>query len=153
MAVSRITKEELQEKLEGDVPPCLVDVRLKYPYEHSTVKLPGAVRVAPPDFDLSSLPRDRYIVAYDSDPKELVSARIVAQLIREESQSGWQPSSPSKRRKRPSRNLQWPVPSADRLQERPVAMSPGQVETLERGVRRDRCPVRHRGIERARATP
>ena len=83
MAVPRITKEELQAKLEGDAPPCLVDVRLKYPYEHSTVKLPGAVRVAPPDFDLSSLPRDRDIVAYDSDPQELVSARMVAQLIRD----------------------------------------------------------------------
>ena len=83
MAVPRITKEELQKKLEGDAPPCLVDVRLKYPYEHSTVKLPGAVRIEPPIFDLSPLPRDRDIVAYDSDPKELVSARVVAQLIRE----------------------------------------------------------------------
>ena len=83
MAVPRITKEELQEKLEGDAPPCLVDVRLKYPYEHSTVKLPGAIRVAPPDFDMSALPRDRYVVVYDSDPEELVSARAVAQLLRE----------------------------------------------------------------------
>ena len=83
MAVPRISKEELQAQLEADSPPCLVDVRLKYPYEHSTVKLPGAVRVAPPDFDLSALPRDRDIVAYDSDPAELVSARMVAQLIRE----------------------------------------------------------------------
>ena len=83
MAVPRITKEELQKKLEGDAPPCLVDVRLKYPYEHSTVKLPGAVRVAPPDFDMSALPRDRYVVVYDSDPEELVSARAVAQLLRE----------------------------------------------------------------------
>jgi len=83
MPVPRITKEELQEKLEGDLPPCLVDVRLKYPYEHSNAKLPGSVRVAPPNFDLSSLPLGREIVAYDSDPKELVSARVVAQLIRD----------------------------------------------------------------------
>ena len=83
MPVPRISKEDLTAQLEGDTPPCLVDVRLKYPYEHSTVKLPGAVRIEPPAFDLSPLPRDRDIVAYDSDPKELVSARVVAQLIRE----------------------------------------------------------------------
>jgi ArsR family transcriptional regulator len=84
MAVPRITKEDLSAKInDAATTPVLVDVRLKYPYEHSTVKLPGAVRVAPPEFDLSSVPRDREVVAYDSDPYELVSARIAAQLIRE----------------------------------------------------------------------
>ena len=84
MAVPRITKEELQERLEsGGNAPVLVDVRLKYPYEHSTVQLPGAVRVAPPEFDISALPRDREIVAYDSDPEEIVSAKVAATLIRE----------------------------------------------------------------------
>ena len=83
MAVPRITKEELQAKLESDAPPVVVDVRLKYPYEHSTVKLPGAIRVTPPEFDLASLPSDRDVVAYDSDPEELVSAHIVARLIRD----------------------------------------------------------------------
>ena len=84
MAVPRITKEELQERLEsGGNAPVLVDVRLKYPYEHSTVQLPGAVRVAPPEFDISALPRDREIVAYDSDPEEIVSAKLAATLIRE----------------------------------------------------------------------
>ena len=85
MSIPRITKEELKDQLDGDgtAVPVLVDVRLKYPYEHSTVKLPGAVRVAPPKFDLSTLPRDRDIVAYDSDPEELVSAHVAARLIRE----------------------------------------------------------------------
>lgn len=84
MAVPRITKEELQAKLEqGETAPVVVDARLKYPYEHSTVKLPGAIRVAPPDFDLSAVPRDRDVVVYDSDPKELVSAKLAARLIRE----------------------------------------------------------------------
>ena len=84
MAIPRITKEELQERLEsGGNAPVLVDVRLKYPYEHSTVQLPGAVRVAPPEFDISALPRDREIVAYDSDPEEIVSAKVAATLIRE----------------------------------------------------------------------
>ena len=49
MAVPRITKEDLSAKInDAATTPVLVDVRLKYPYEHSTVKLPGAVRVAPP---------------------------------------------------------------------------------------------------------
>ena len=85
MAVPRISKEALKERLDGnaDEAPIIVDVRLKYPYEHSTVKLPGALRLTPTDFDASSLPRDRYIVAYDSDPEEVVSAPVVAALIRD----------------------------------------------------------------------
>ena len=85
MPVPRITKEELQARIEsGDATaPVLVDVRLKYPYEHSTVRLPGAIRLAPPDFDASSLPPDRDIVTYDSDPEEVVGARVAAALIRQ----------------------------------------------------------------------
>ena len=85
MAIPRISKEELRERLDqGEASaPVLVDVRLKYPYEHSTVKLPGAVRVAPPGFEISSLARDRDVVAYDSDPEEIVSAAVTARLIRE----------------------------------------------------------------------
>jgi len=78
--VPRISKEELKQRLEGATPPVIVDARLKYPYEHSTVKLPGAIRYAagqPP------LPRDRDIVVYDSDPNELASSRVAADLIRQ----------------------------------------------------------------------
>lgn len=84
MAIPRISKEEVKARLEGDESeaPVLVDVRLKYPYEHSTVQLPGAVRIAPPEFDPPALPKDRDIVAYDSDPGELVSAHVAAKLIR-----------------------------------------------------------------------
>lgn len=84
MAVPRISKETLKERLDGGGPdaPIVVDVRLKYPYEHSIVRIPGAVRVAPPQFDCSALPKDRDIVIYDSDPEELVSAQVAARLIR-----------------------------------------------------------------------
>jgi len=78
----RITKEDLKQRLEGDAPPVLVDARLKYPYEHSTVKLPGAVRVVA-DAPVPALPRDRDIVVYDSDPNELASTNIAAELIRQ----------------------------------------------------------------------
>lgn len=85
MPVPRITKEALKQRLEGDpeTAPLILDARLKYPYEHSTLRLPGAIRTPPYEpLDVSRLPRDREIVVYDSDPDELVSARIAAELIR-----------------------------------------------------------------------
>lgn len=84
MAVPRITKEELKQRLDGpaDDVPVLIDVRLKYPYEHSTVTLPAAIRMAPGALDTTRLPRDRDIVFYDSDPEELVSERVAAEVLR-----------------------------------------------------------------------
>lgn len=86
MSIPRITKEALKERLDASdeaSKPVLIDVRLKYPYEHSTVKLPGAVRVPPGEPDAAALPKDREIVAYDSDPDEIVSGRVAAALIRQ----------------------------------------------------------------------
>ena len=84
MSVPRITKEELKSRLDGDSneTPVILDARLKYPYEHSTVTLPGAVRIDPSNPDTNGLSLDRDVVAYDSDPEELVSARVAALLIR-----------------------------------------------------------------------
>jgi rhodanese-related sulfurtransferase len=80
--VPRVSREDLKLRLESAAPPIVVDARLKYPYEHSTVKLPGAIRVAPNEAT-PSLPRDREIVVYDSDPNELASSHVAAQLIRQ----------------------------------------------------------------------
>jgi rhodanese-related sulfurtransferase len=80
--VPRITKEDLKQRLDSGAPVVLVDARLKYPFEHSTVKLPGAVRPAPAGSPFE-LPRDREIVVYDSDPNELASSRVAADLIRQ----------------------------------------------------------------------
>lgn len=83
MPVPRISRDDLKAKLDNaDVAarPLVLDVRLKYPYEHSTMKLPGALRMS--DTEKPALPRDREIVAYDSDPDELVSSRVVGDLIR-----------------------------------------------------------------------
>jgi rhodanese-related sulfurtransferase len=80
--VPRITREDLKQRLDSGAPLVVVDARLKYPFEHSTVKLPGAVRIgagAAP----SSFPRDREIVVYDSDPNELASSDVAADLIRQ----------------------------------------------------------------------
>jgi rhodanese-related sulfurtransferase len=82
VAVPRISKEDLKQRLDGGSAPVLVDARLKYPYEHSTVRLPGAVRYSA-DATALSIPRDREVVVYDSDPNELASSRVAADLIRQ----------------------------------------------------------------------
>jgi rhodanese-related sulfurtransferase len=79
--VPRITKEDLKQRLEAGASPVLIDARLKYPYEHSTVRLPGAIRFTGVE-PVPSLPRDREIVVYDSDPNELASSQVAAALIR-----------------------------------------------------------------------
>lgn len=86
MMVPRITKEALAQLLEAPAsaaapPPVVVDVRLKYPYEHSTILLPGAQRF-PGLPDPAALPRDRPIVFYDSDPEEIVAERLALPLVR-----------------------------------------------------------------------
>jgi len=77
--VPRISKEDLKQKLDSSAPPVIVDARLKYPYEHSTVTLPGAIRYTS---GAGPLPRDRDVVVYDSDPNELASSQVAAELIR-----------------------------------------------------------------------
>jgi rhodanese-related sulfurtransferase len=84
MAVSRITKEDLKLGLDKDeaARPILVDARLKYAWDHSTLKLPGAVRIDPKNPQLASLAKDRDLVVYDSDPNEITAVRVAADLVR-----------------------------------------------------------------------
>ena len=44
--------------------------------------MPGAIRYVA-EGPLPSLPRDRAVVVYDSDPNELASSRVAAELIRQ----------------------------------------------------------------------
>jgi len=82
MAVSRITKEDLKQRLDGDesLRPALADVRLKYAWDHSTLKLPDAIRLDPKNLGAQTLPKDRDLVLYDSDPNEITSVRVAAGL-------------------------------------------------------------------------
>lgn len=85
MAVPRITREELKARLDSpdsSSHPIIIDVRLKYPYEHSTVTLPGAQRVLPDAVADATFPRDRDIVLFDSDPDDMVSMQAAAELLR-----------------------------------------------------------------------
>jgi rhodanese-related sulfurtransferase len=82
MAVPRISSDELKRRMDdAATAPLIVDVRLKYPYEHSTVILPGALRSGPGTIDVALLSRDRDIVLYDSDPHEFVAELAAAELI------------------------------------------------------------------------
>jgi 3-mercaptopyruvate sulfurtransferase SseA len=82
VTVERITKEQLKERLDRGEKPTIVDVRLKYAYEHSTVKLPGAIRVSPYEISGTGLPSGSDVVAYDSDPNELTSTHVASELKR-----------------------------------------------------------------------
>jgi rhodanese-related sulfurtransferase len=82
VSVPRISKEDLKSQLESEQAPTIVDARLKYPYEHSTVKLPGAIRFTG-DGPVPNLPKDRGVVVYDSDPNELASTRVAVSLIKQ----------------------------------------------------------------------
>ncbi|PYR38719.1 MAG: hypothetical protein DMF93_15620 [Acidobacteria bacterium] len=82
MPVPRISREDLKQRLDSGAPIVVIDARLKYPYEHSTVKLPGAIRVNG-QAATAALPRDREIVVYDSDPNEVASSTVAAELIRQ----------------------------------------------------------------------
>ena len=82
MAVARITKEDLKLKLEGAEAgrPVLADVRRKYAWDHSTLKLPGAVRLDPRAPASAGLAKDRDLVVYDSDPGEITGVEVAAGL-------------------------------------------------------------------------
>lgn len=82
MAVSRISKEDLKARLDGDEAgrPALADVRRKYAWDHSTLKLPGAARLDPKAPSTSVLSKDRDLVIYDSDPDEITSVEVAAAL-------------------------------------------------------------------------
>ena len=82
MPVARISKEEMKRRLDAapGERPVLLDVRLKYPYDHSTVTLPGAIRMPPGALDRTRLPDNRDIVVYDSDPDEFVAERVADEL-------------------------------------------------------------------------
>lgn len=80
MAIPRITSAELKRRMDTDAPPVVIDVRLKYPYEHSTITLPGALRTGPGSVDRSLLTPDRDTVLYDSDPEEIVAERAAVDL-------------------------------------------------------------------------
>lgn len=85
MPVPRISKEDLKARLESGPAGSIqiIDVRLKYPYEHSSVRLPGAIRMTADALDVSKISQSVEVVAYDSDPDEVTSSHVASELIRQ----------------------------------------------------------------------
>ena len=66
MAIERITKEELKNKLDGGQGVQLLDVRNTVDYGTSDVKLPGAVRIPVGELEMrhTELESAKEVVAY-----------------------------------------------------------------------------------------
>jgi sodium/hydrogen antiporter len=64
--VTRITPEQLAEKLSSQDPPVVLDVRSRSSYSHETDQVPGSIRVLPDQVRewAEGQPKDREIVAY-----------------------------------------------------------------------------------------
>jgi hypothetical protein len=61
----RISAQDLRARLDSGTPVTVLDVRSQKAWENSNEKLPGAVRVAPEQFQVNaSWPKDRLTVAY-----------------------------------------------------------------------------------------
>ncbi|MHB1007309.1 MAG: rhodanese-like domain-containing protein [Chloroflexota bacterium] len=64
--VPRIGPRQLADRLEGDDPPLVLEVRSRSSYEQDQARIPGSVRVPPDEVDAwgQTRPRDRAIVTY-----------------------------------------------------------------------------------------
>lgn len=80
MRIARVAPADLKARLEAGDTVTIVDARLRYPYEHSSLIVPKAVRVAPPAFDVSAVPLSHDLVVYDSDPDEVVAEDVAVRL-------------------------------------------------------------------------
>ena len=62
----RITVEELKDLLAKNAPVTVLDVRTGSSYDDSTMKIKGALRIAPDELEarLKEIPRDREVVTY-----------------------------------------------------------------------------------------
>ncbi|MDE3179417.1 MAG: DedA family protein/thiosulfate sulfurtransferase GlpE [Acidobacteriota bacterium] len=80
--VSRLTPEQLMDKLRRGEQLVIVDLRSRAEFEANPDKLPGAVRLAPEDLQerAAEIPRDRDVILYCTCPNEATSARVALLL-------------------------------------------------------------------------
>ena len=84
MEATRVTAEEIKERMARGEQFTFVDTRNPQAWGEADTKLPGAVRVPADAVEqhLADMPRDRMIVTYCTWPHEASSARV-AQVLRE----------------------------------------------------------------------
>lgn len=80
MAIPLISPADLKARLEAGDTLTVVDARLRYPFEHSSLMLPQALRVAPPSTAVGAIPTTHEVVVYDSDPEDMVAHDVAARL-------------------------------------------------------------------------
>jgi rhodanese-related sulfurtransferase len=86
--VPRIAADELAEKLRGEYPPIVLDVRTRSQYKRDNGRIPGSIRVLPNRVEdwasrwLASRPADppRAVVTYCTCPSEATSIRAAGNL-------------------------------------------------------------------------
>lgn len=66
LEVTRVTADEIKERMDRGEPFTFLDARNPKAWAQSDVKLPGAIRMTPEDAEkrVGDLPRDRTIIAY-----------------------------------------------------------------------------------------
>ena len=66
MGPTRVTVDEVRERMDRGEPFTFVDTRNPQAWEEADAKLPGAIRVPADEVEkhLSSIPRDRVVVTY-----------------------------------------------------------------------------------------
>ena len=85
LRISRITVEELKQKIDDGEEPMVVDLRHPLDFEADPETIPGAVRFDAKELEEKSdrLPRDREVVLYCTCPNEATSARLALLLRRQ----------------------------------------------------------------------
>ena len=82
MAISRVSPADLKARVEAGDSVTVVDARLRYAYEHSSLLIPQALRVSPISMatDVVAVPTTHDVVVYDSDPDEVTALDVAARL-------------------------------------------------------------------------
>jgi rhodanese-related sulfurtransferase len=80
--VTRITPEQLAERMQSQNPPIILDVRSRAHYERDDGQIPGSIRVLPDQIGdwAEDKPTDRLVVTYCTCPDEASSGRVARYL-------------------------------------------------------------------------
>lgn len=82
MEATRVTIEEVKERMDRGEPFTFVDARNAQAWAEAETKLPGAIRVPVEEVEqhLSEIPHDRTVITYCTCPHEGSSAQVAQKL-------------------------------------------------------------------------
>ncbi len=82
MEATRVTVDEIKERLDRGELFTFVDTRNPQAWDEATMKLPGAIRIPEKEVEqhLSEIPHDRTTITYCTCPHEASSANVAQQL-------------------------------------------------------------------------